>query len=340
MKKILLFSFGLLFACIFIPGCKKVTTIKEVNNPDIKLYGVWKIISPGEYPTIKYVSFSTSKVSNVYMASVVGFHSVVTATFQPYSDQVLAVLDNSLQNRVYNYHFNGDTLVLERGASLAFTAIKASDNDVSSWVTEVSSSDEINGVISDKPYGMGFDGSNLLVPDYYSGDITKISLATRLPSGTVHVNGVSPYSVEFDGTDIWCSDDGGSYIYRYAITGGAILSTSPKLGPWIYGIAYDPTGAQIWAYANNADSMYMFAKTGTTVLATHFVPNGPTDLAWSNGKLYITENNNIHRVNPSSFTVEKTYKLKSGAAIYGIAAVGSDFWLNIEGNKLTKVTLN
>lgn len=343
MKKLLIFSLILTVTFVFVPSCKKVTTIKEVNNPDISLYGTWKVLSSDAsiYRNVKYLSFSTNRMSTTYSNYGIGFNYSSTSSLQPYADQFVADLDGSGQGTVHNYHRNGDTLIIELGEQLAFKAIKANESEVSSWVTEITSTDEIAGVITNMRYGIGADGSNLLVPDYDNNKIIKISLATRIPSGTIPVNSVYPYTVEFDGTDIWCSDDGGSYIYRFPAAGGAQLSKSPKLGPWVYGIAYDPGMDRLWAFAHNTDTVYQFAKTGNTVLGRYGMGTGINDMAWSNGRLYVTFGSYIYRVNTSTgFVVEKAYKFKSGFQLYGIAAVGSDFWLNVDGDKLVKVKLD
>jgi len=339
MKKIIT---PFLATAIFLIGfnsCKKETTIIQEYNPNIGIYGTWRVtLAPLNNPGLKFIAFKSNKTLQTYSQSN-GFNSSTSSSFTPFTDQVLADFFNYGSAVIYNYSMKGDTLYIESGSTL-IKSVKTGDSDVANWATEVSIVDEITGIFTDRPYGIGFDGSNILLPDYNTSKITKINLATRIPSGDIDVNGSYPYTVEFDGTDIWVSSNGYDIVNRHPLAGGGILSTSPRLGAWVYGIAFDPAASQIWAFSGNEDSIYMFNKTGTSLISTRQIGNGFRDLAWSNGKLFITQGNYIYRVNTNGFTIEKTYKLKIASQIYGLAAIGNDFWLNIQGDRLVKVTLN
>lgn len=331
----------LLFAVLIIfNSCKKETKIIVEHNPDTRYLGLWKVssVSNPQLSDVKYIEFKSNKTSRSYYSSGFGFKSDYISSYSPYTGQLLADIWGG-QTMIFNYHFNGDTLVMEYGI-LIIKSLKANSSEVDNWVNNISSSDQIIGLYSDLWHGIGFDGSNILVPDYNNSKINKINLATRLPNGDISVSGSYPYTVEYDGTDLWVSNNGDDRIYRYPMAGGSSLSSSPSLGPWVYGIAFDPAGNHLWANSNNADTLYQINKTNNQIISTRYIGYGFRDMAWSNGKLYMVKNNFIYRVNTTGFVIERSYRITSGEEIYGIAAAGSDFWLNINGNKLIKVALN
>ncbi len=340
MKKYNIAGLLLFTVLIIFNSCKKETKIIVEHNPDTRYQGLWKVnsVSNPQLNEVQYLEFKTNKTMRSYFSTGAGFKSDYTSSYSPYSGQLLADIWGG-QTMVFNYHFSGDTLVMEYGI-LVIKSLKANSSEVDNWVTNVSGIDQISGLYSDFGYGIGFDGSNILLPDYSNQIIKKINLATRLMNGDISVSGSYPYTVEYDGTDIWVSNNGDDRIYRHPLAGGSSLSSSPDLGPWVYGIAYDPAANHLWANANNTDTLYQINKTNNQKISTRYIGYGFRDMAWSNGKLYMTKNNFIYRVNTAGFVIERSYRLISGEEIYGIAAIGNDFWLNVNGNKLIKVSLN
>jgi hypothetical protein len=335
--KFILFIFGI---SLYL-GCTKETTIKEEYNPNITIWGTYKATSViNGLDDLKYLKFTTKKTSHTYYMNSSGMRSLGNSSFIPFPDQVLGDF-LGFGTVAYGYRFNGDTLIIDYGGTTYFKGIKVNETEVANWVEVVSKTDEISGVFTDRSQGIGFDGTNILLPDYSGSKITKINLSTRLPNGDISVSGAYPNTVEFDGTDLWLGSNGYYRMYKFPLAGGSSTGTAPShdIGAWIYGIAFDPAGNDLWAYSNNSDTLYQINRTSNTVISRKKI-SYVRDMAWSNGKLYMVSGPFIYRVKTSSFEIEKTYQLKDPETIYGIAAVGNEFWLNINGNKLIKVSLN
>lgn len=327
---------------ILVYGCTKETTIREEYNPNISLWGTYKVTNTlNGLEDLRFVTFSTKKIVNSYFMSSAGMKYQHSSSIVAYPDQVIADIFGNGTSSVYNYRFSGDTLIISGGINTYFKAIKSNESEVANWVTMVSKTDEILGVYTNRTSGIGFDGTNILLPNYQESKITKINLSTRLPNGDVDLTNGYPNTVEFDGTDYWIGNNGYNRMYKYSTMGGNYLLASPNrdIGSWVYGIAFDPAGNDIWAYSNGNDTLYQINRTSNAVVSKSRI-SYIRDLAWSNGKLYMVNGSYIYKISTSTLEIEKTYQLSSADNIYGIAAVGSDFWLNVNGNKLIKVTLN
>lgn len=330
-----------IFAIVLIlNGCKKTEIIREEYNPAIPAYGTWAIVSSTIQADVKYLQFSTDKSATVYSENNMGFKSSTSSILTPMPDQLIFDPYGYGYSTIFNYKVVGDSIFITSPSYGDFKGVKSTDANVASWAKVVTRIDEISGAFTNNTYGIGFDGTNILMADYSAFKVNKISLSTRLPAGTIDVTGSYPTTVEFDGADIWVSSNGYDIINKHPLAGGGVVSTSKPMGPWIYGVAFDPISTNLWCFAGNTDTLYSYNKTSNTVTNRIGIGNGFRDMAWSNGKLFLTRENYIYRVNPSPFTVEKTYKLKENMSIYGIAAVGNDFWLSVSGSSLIKVTLN
>ncbi len=342
MQKLYSKGAAIILALIIFNSCTKETITREEYNPNIGIYGVWQVVFTGNdnIKDYQYLNFSNKKSLTMYLKNSYGFKSSFTTNFAPSSDQFLADIYNWGSTQVINYYMKGDTLMMENGGLVIAKSIKSSESAVAGWAEEVTETDIIFGLYNNRDQGIGFDGTNILLPDYGNTKVTKINLSTRLPNGSIDVNGTSyPYTAEFDGTDLWVSNNGWDMINKHPIAGGSITGTI-TVGAWVYGLAYDPASTNILAYSGSDDSLYVCNKNTNTVISTRAIGYGFRDMAWSNGKLFITRESYIYRINMTGFVIEKTYKLKSNASINGIAAVGNDFWLNVNGNQLIKVTLN
>lgn len=326
---------------LIIGSCTKETTKTEQYNPNIRIYGVWRVVTTNatEMKDFKFIDFSSKKVMHAYLQSALGFKSDFEEGFVPTEDAAIVDLYNSDQTKVVSYSISNDTLILTVGGVEVARSVKASSSDVAGWVDVVAYTETITGLFTNRNYGIGFDGVNLLIPDYNNKVITKLNLSTRLPAGDIPATGSYPYTVEFDGSDLWVSSNGFAVINKHPLAGGS-YTASITTGAWIYGIAYDPGNSVIIAYSGNEDTLYFCNKGTNKVISTKYIGPGFKDLAWSNGKLFLTYGSIIYRFNTSTMSVEKAYKIKSGELIQGIAAVGNDFWVYLSGDKLAKVTLN
>lgn len=294
------------------------------------------------FPDLKYIKFDSNKSLSAFSESAEGFRSVVKTNCSPTLDQVIANI-NGYVPVVYNYTVSGDVLTLIGDKGLAeLVATKSTSTITDTWVNDVASTDHIDGLFTNNGQGIGYDGSNLLFCDYSNSQISKVSLATRSIIGTFPaVSAVN--TVEYDGTNYWESSNGYDKI-NVVNSLGVTMATSVSMGPWIYGIGYvSPTS--IITYSGNEKTLYNYNPTTNVVTSSKTVTNiNLGDIAVSNGKVYIAQNgsNLIYRLNPTTFAVEKTYRITDAARIYGIASVGGGFfWLNNNsGESIVKVELN
>lgn len=319
-------------------GCKKD------DGTGLAIYGLWQVTSSTQLPNLKFIRFTNNKTMTAYSETPEGFRSMVITNFSPNEDQVIAnFLGGYYPLTVYNYSIDAEqiTLIGENGQTF-LVATRSSSAAPDSWTTDVTSVDKIENLFTDNSDGIGYDGSNLLFSDYSNGKIIKVSLATRSITGQINtVNSIN--TIEYDGTNYWVSRNGYDNLEKINPSGTSLLTTA-NMGSWLYGIGYVSPNSII-CYSNNEHTLYNYNPGSNTVDDSKLIEDIYLgDIAVSNGKVYIILRNSnlIYRLNPTTFEVEKTYRVTDGTDLYGIASVGSNtFWLNTQsGKKILKVELN
>lgn len=325
-----------LISVLLYSGCKKDTA----ETPGI--YGLWQVTS-SQVPNLKFVKFNSNKTLDVFTETAEGFRGKVNSNFTPTTDQIVANLygSNYYPTSVYNYTISGDVLtIMGDNAQVFITATKSTSDAPETWVKDVVSTDQINGLFSDNDRGIGYDGSNLLFSDYDNGKIIKVSLTTRTIAAQINApNSIN--TIEYDGANYWVSRNGYSTIEKLDLTGTSIFTSTP-LGPWLYGIGFFSLNSII-CYSNNDNTLYKYDYGTNSLVFSKVVDDVPLrDIAISNGKVFIVANNLIYRLNSATFAVEATYRVTDAISITGIAAIATNvFWLNTQGGtKLLKVDLN
>lgn len=334
MKKIIQLSI-LLVTVLLYSGCKKDTA----ETPAIS--GLWQITST-QITNLAFVRFNGNKTVDIYSETAEGFRALLTNNYTPGTDQVIVNFREAyFPTAIYNYTVAGNVLTVKGdNGQTVLTATKSTATAPDTWVTDVTSTDQINNLFTSNGEGIGFDGSNLLFVDYSDSKIQKVSLATRTVTASINAPG-SLNTIEYDGTNYWISRNGYNWIEKLDLT-AVNLFTSSAIGPWIYGIGFvSPTS--IVCYSGNDNTLYNFNPVTDAVTSSKLVEGvSLRDMAISNGKVYIVANNFIYRLNATTFDVEKTYRLAEATNITGIASIGSNaFWLNSnEGTQILKVELN
>ncbi len=199
MKNALKISSFICATLLLLNGCKKTEIIKEEYNPAIPAYGTWAVVSSTMQADMKYVQFSTDKVATVFSENALGFKSSSASILTPLPDQLLFDPYGYGTTFIFNYKVVGDSIFITSPNYGDIKGVKSSESNVTGWAKVVSRIDEISGAFSDNDYGIGFDGTNILMSDYSANKVNKISLSTRLPAGNINVSGSYPTTVEFDG---------------------------------------------------------------------------------------------------------------------------------------------
>lgn len=325
-------------------SCTKETIVKEEYNPNISVYGLWKVSGTNEF-NYKFLHFQNSKNVIGYSENG-GFKSTYNTNFVPYPEQLIADLKNYGSSTIFNYKVSNDTIRIMDGNKLFLTAVKSTSTEINDWVTPVSISESISGLFGTEDYmgGIGFDGTNILVPTYDDNKIHSVSPVSKTIVSTLTTAAGSLNTVEYDGTQYWSPRNGWSTVTRIKISDGSTLGTSVDIGgAWIYGAAY-LSATQMALYANNGNTFYMYNPTTNAVAFSKKVDNIYfRDMAAYNSKVYVVTGNKIFKMDPAGFVPEKTYELSnySGSNLNGIASAGGGvFWLfDSQTKELMKVTL-
>ena len=329
---------------LLFSGCTKETTIREEYNPNISVFGVWKVsnISETDLEFLKYLQFSTSRVLNVYNESN-GFKSEIRNSFFANENQLVADFYGWGSSAIYSYSMKQDTLIISSGGFEVLKAVKANAAEVNGWVTYVSPEERYEDVFISNWAGMGYNGTHLLFASYNNGKVYYM----KPSEGTISDSSAGQSSmntVEFDAANnqYWISRNGWDELHTMNIATGVITSTSVALGPWIYGIGLI-SSTQIAAYSGNEQTFYIY-NPNTNAIAYSKKVEGLyfRDMAVQGGKIFVVAGGMIYKMDPAGFVVEKAYYINGITDIYGIASWGGGvFWITGDyGRIITKVTLN
>lgn len=339
-KQVTLFSLAM--ALLVLGSCIKETIIKEEKAPDVSIYGLWKV-SPGNTFNYKYLNFSTLKVASIYTENG-GFKGIFRTTFIPYPDQVLGDLKGVGFPSVFNYKVSGDTLKIMEGTGLILTALKSTSTEINDWVTPVSITETIPNLYGTVQMigGIGFDGNSLLVPEYNTSKIHRVSPVTKSIVSTLTTAIQYHNTVEFDGTDYWTPANGWDVVNKIKASDGSTLFTSTSIAAWMYGVAsLSPT--QLALFGEGDNKLHMYNPVTNTVAFSKSVNINFRDMAAYDSKLYVTAyDNKIYKMDPAGFVAEKTYELTGFTGyLTGIASVGGGvFWVfDLQTRRLLKVSL-
>lgn len=327
---------------IFMAGCTKETTVREEYNPNITLFGLWKISNNQYVPAIKYLNFSTLKVLSAYNENS-GFKSELRNGYFTNESQLIADFYGYGSPQIFNYAVERDTLKISLAGQTVMTCVKANASEVSDWVTQVTATGLLQNVFTQNYQGIGYDGNSILVPDYSSGTINFVNPNTGVISSTLSSQqGMNTLEVDFAGSQYWTCINGYSELTRIKMMDGTSLGNSIGIGPWIYGIAY-LSSTQIAVYSNNEYSFFMYNPTTNAVAFSKKVDNIYfRDMAAYNGKVYVSTGNMVYRMDPAGFVVEKAYYVSNMGEITGIASLGGGefFVMSSGGTRMGKVVLN
>ena len=105
--------------------------------------------------------------------------------------------------------------------------------------------------VGSAPFGVAFDGANIWVANFGSGNVTKLRASDGANLGAFGV-GSAPFGVAFDGANIWVANFGSGTVTKLRASDGANLGTF-AVGSFPLGVAFD--GANIWVANNGSDTV-------------------------------------------------------------------------------------
>ena len=298
------------------------------------VYGAWSInsITGGDVTDSDPVFLSTSKYLRVEAdntfavlneTSPNAFHGVRAGVVSATTTQV------GLDGRFFNYTVSGNTLTLSRPNGQVVATRAPSAPAMNAWVVPAVASGAAVTITAGIGEGtdLAWDGSHLWVgTDSNRDKIQQISLDTGEASSSIPTT-LDALGIGWDGAHFWVSDDGYDKIYKIDNT-GAVLETSPTMGAWVEGIAFD--GTKIWAYSNNEQTLYAYVPGTTTLTDTIPLPDANAygaGLEYANGFLYLVTGNTIYKIQPSPLKVVTTYSFYGLYYMSGIAFDGTNFYV-------------
>ncbi len=251
-----------------------------------------------------------------------GFHDVREGVVVVGDSQV------SLDGRLFNYEIVGNTLTLTRPDTVVVATRAPGAPLTDDWVVpvvELSARVSLAASVEDGT-DIAWEGSAFWVGNaYYGPNLPRIDVSTGAVTGTTPCTPFA-WGMAHDGASFWVSSDGSATMQR--INGaGTVVQTSPTMGAWLDGAAWD--GTKLWAFSNNEQTLYSWtpgnvALDSTTPLLDANSYNG--GLEYAGGFLYLTAGRLIHKIQPVPFQVVRTYRIVS-LDLTAVGHDGTDFYV-------------
>ena len=296
------------------------------------VYGAWSITSmtgvdfndgdPVFLPSSKYLRVESDKTFAILNeTSPNAFHAVRSGVVSATTTQV------GLDGRFFNYAVSGNTLTLSRPNGQIVATRAPSAPATNAWVVPAVASGPAITIAASIGEGtdLAWDGAHFWVGNDDATDtIQQIALDTGEVSSTLPAN-MDVIGIGWDGAHFWVSDDGHDKVYKIDNT-GAVLETSPAMGAWVQGIAFD--GTKIWGYSQNEQTLYAYVPGTTTLTDTIPLPDAyGGGIEYANGFIYLVTGNSIYKIQPSPPKVLTTYSFYGLYYLVGIAFDGTNFYV-------------
>jgi len=173
------------------------------------------------------------------------------------------------------------------------------------------------------PGWMTFDGADLWVP-YGNNLLAKIRASDGKTLGTFTV-GYAPLAAACDGPNIWITNTGDGTVTKLQASSGNTLGTFP-VGSRPTGIAFD--GASIWVANRNDGTVSKLRASDGTLLGTFNVStSGPYGIAFDGENIWVTGGTSIVELRASDGTQIGVFR--SAAASIGVAFDGANVWVSL-----------
>ena len=313
-------------------GCSKDSSTSNPAGPGTTtpaLSGSWTVIN-GANDRVHMV-FKSDNTYAFLDKYAYGLRAVESGVYQV--DGSTVDFGNSQQPSIFSFSIRNDTLTLYNPQQVVVSYRNASAPSDTQWVKRAAILDSIIAPTRD-PTDIAINGNTLWYGNTYDANhLYKIDLTNRTVDSSLTVS-VSAWALEWDGTNLWASDDGSGSVYKINTTTGATTFTSKTMGAWIEGIAWD--GTALWCSSWNEESLYRYNPATDAVLTTLPLGGQPSGLAYAGGYLFVVVNGVINKCTPAPFAVAAAYSLK-GLDILGIAFDGANFWITGSSNTEAKI---
>jgi len=190
----------------------------------------------------------------------------------------------------------------------------------------------VTTVVSALPYfpaGITFDGARIWTANLQDGSVSIVTPAVSIPwtVTTVNVNLPLPSGALYDGTNVWITDTSGGLLRLDSQ--GAVLQTV-TIGSGNTSSVYD--GANIWAPANNDDTLWVVRASTGAVLATLTGNglNGPVAAAFDGERILVTNGIgvSVSLWRAGDFTPLGSFSLPNSPK--GACSDGTNFWIALQ----------
>jgi len=188
--------------------------------------------------------------------------------------------------------------------------------------------------VGQQPAGAAFDGANMWIANYQSGNVTKLRAGDGAALGTFVVGG-TPSWMTFDGANMWVNN--GSSLVKLRASDGHQLGTF-DVGAFPQQMAFD--GVSIWVvlFAFPQGSLAKVRPGDGAVLSTvplSFVPEG---IAFDGADIWVTlGNGTVNKIRPSDGALVASFSPGILAVPGGLAFDGVNMWLADNSGKVLKV---
>ena len=310
-----------LAAIISVSSCSKDDNTPSNYLPSVK--GSWKFVKGAADQ--KYLLIYDNRTFSLFTTADAGIRGRTDGVVLVTNNQL--VLNYDLESYgssfIYNYAMAGDTLKLTSPTNSLKLVKDKSAPDTATWIKNVTSTYSIKAPINSST-DIAFDGTYLWYGNANSTDyLYKINPNTGVKDSIA--TNQSAWGIEYDGTNLWVSNDGYSTIQKVNITTGSVLTTSVSMGAWIYGIARDAN--YLWCYSGNENTLYKYNTSTNSVVTTIEINADIRGMAFSNGYLYVVANGFLHKCSLNPINTEASYALP-GYSITGVTFDGTSFWVS------------
>lgn len=306
---------------LVVAGCSKDSTTTGPSAPAAtvpSLVGTWTVVTAPN--NMKHLEFRSDNVFYLMNQYSYGLRDLAGGVYQVSGNAI--DLGNTQYPSLYAFAIKNDTLTLVSPPSTQIVAYRnPSAPSDTSWVKNSTVLDSIPAPIMETTditvngntlwYGNGYSSSHLFKIDLVSRSVDTLAVTGRA------------MSVEWDGTNLWTSNDGSDRIYKLNST-GTVIGTSAAMGAWIQGIAWD--GSIFWVSSWNERSIYRYNPTSNTVLTTLPLGSQVEGLATAGGFVYVCVDGAINKCSTTPFTTVAAYRVRNAYAA-GIAFDGTNFWV-------------
>lgn len=302
-----------------LDGCSSSDGPVSPGPPAYPLAGTWQG-SDGS-PGIAYLVLRPDSSFVEYSTIGPGFRDLYEGT--------VTITESSLAfegREPVGYTLSADTLRLFAARTTDTMVRTGAAPAVSAWLQSLTVLDSLPAPTGDAP-DLAWDGSRLWYGSKYNVPRALYRIDPRTGASSTVPTANFVWAVEWDGTHLWCSNNGYERIFRVDPATGGNLAFSVEMGAWITGIAL--VGPLLWCSSHNERMLYAYDPATDAVLDTLSVGAQVHGMAYDGVHLFMCVNGRVNRCTTAPLEVLATYRL-GDLYIDGIAFDGAGYWISAE----------